>query len=137
MSKPLDGNEHKTRTIHPRAISEIGEAACIAALEVARMFKDGTIPPERYDQMIFTSIGSTPSCGSAHCIAGWIAEILNDKTFIGTATAILSLLTKHQDHLFSAAPLRVAHQRQPTVDEMIAAVHRYVYEGYEKPWQQV
>lgn len=61
--------ESDVRIIHPRALAELGEEACIIALGVARDLRSGVTPPERYNQLNY--------CGASCCIAGHIAERLD------------------------------------------------------------
>jgi hypothetical protein len=104
-----------TRTLHPKALAALGEEACIVALEVARDLRDGTIPPERYNQAVI--------CGSACCIAGHMARRLgvND----------LNLYFTHRDlreGLFNGE-----HPSDPLL--AADAIERYVYDGSETPWE--
>jgi len=100
------------RTLHPKALAALGEEACIVALEVARDLRDGTIPPERYNQAYI--------CGSACCIAGHMARRLG--------VNVVTLFT----HDLSADLFNGGHPSDPFL--AADAVERYVYDGSETPW---
>ena len=102
-----------TRTLHPKALAALGEEACIVALEVARDLRDGTIPPERYDQAHI--------CGSACCIAGHMARRLDVNA--------LTLLVIHD---LAADLFNDVHPSDPLL--AADAIERYVYDGSETPW---
>lgn len=114
----------ETRTIHSRALAELGEEACIVALGVARDLRSGVIPPETFDMKTF--------CGSACCIIGHIHKRMG--------------ITLHQFRkrvsptgFWIDAPnalINLLSGKNPS-DPMLAAdaVERYVYDGSETPWR--
>jgi hypothetical protein len=118
-----------TRAIHPRAIKQLGgEKYCIAALQVASWLRDGTIPPKRYSQLYF----SAGSCGTIHCVGGWIVEITRDASFVLRANKLLMKPHGHK-HLFCSFPFR---HRAPTCAEAADAIERYIFDGDEQPWRE-
>jgi hypothetical protein len=129
MSNRSESPTVETRTIHPHAIAELGGVKyAIAALEVARRLRDGTIPAKLYRQQNFSWLCG---CGTAHCIAGWIAE-LTEHTFIDRARAmLLSSENALFTHLFCAVPLS---GRKPTPHQAADAIYRYIYDFSDRPW---
>ncbi len=109
-------HEVEARTIHPHALAELGEKACIVALGVARDLRSGVIPPEKYNQKYFDS--TQTECGTPCCIAGWML-------IRGVDYQILRKLT---GDLFEAFVDR------PTPDRAADAVERYIYNGSTTPW---
>jgi hypothetical protein len=101
-------------TLHPKALAALGEEACIVALEVARDLRDGTIPPERYDQAHI--------CGSACCIVGHMARRLG-----------VNVVTLYFARDFRADLFNGAHPSDPLL--AADAIERYVYDGSETPWK--
>lgn len=112
-------NRHEAdgRTIHPRAIRELGEEACIVALGVARDLRSGVIPPEKFDQRFYSS-QLRAGCGSACCIAGWmLIRGVSDRS-LGCASV---------GNLFGGC--------HPSDPQLAAdAIERFVYEGSKRPW---
>lgn len=95
-----------TLPIHPYALIELGEEACIVALGVARDLRSGAIPPEKFDMRWFC------------CIAGWMR-------IRGVETGTLSLADVGD--LFSAS--------HPSDPQLAAdAIERYIYDGSRTPW---
>lgn len=118
-------NRHEVegRTIHPRALKELGDEACIVALEVARDLRSGVIPPEKYYQGRY--------CGTACCIAGHIARRFGfpeDRAafWVGSLPHMKSLTDN--DGLFTGFHSTATPQRAAD------AIERYVYDGSETPW---
>jgi hypothetical protein len=109
-------HEAETRTIHPLALAELGEEACIIALGVARDLRSGVIPPEKYDQKYFNY--SQTECGTACCIAGWML-------IRGVEHWSLQQLT---GNLFAMGV------NDPTPARAADAIERYVYDGSQTPW---
>lgn len=126
-------NRHEVegRTIHPRALKELGEEACIVALGVARDLRSGVIPPENYDQ------GN--SCGTSCCIAGHMsARIIADGSIPSALKA--TDFESMQDEMWcrweeSSAALWNLFDINPS-DPILAAdaIERYIYDGSETPW---
>lgn len=106
-----------TRTIHPRALKELGEEACIVALGVARDLRSRVIPPENF-HMRYLRKGYS-ACGSACCIAGWMLIRGVDYDYLQAAeVGDLFNFNKPSDPLLAAD-----------------AIERFVYDGSETPWQ--
>jgi hypothetical protein len=101
------------RTLHPKALAALGEEACIVALEVARDLRDGTIPPEHYNQVSI--------CDSACCIAGHMARRLG-----------VNVVTLYFTHDLRAGLFNGVHPSDPLL--AADAIERYVYDGSETPW---
>lgn len=118
-------HEAEGRTIHPRAIAELGEEACIVALGVARDLRSGAIPPEDYDQdQLFPIAAIADGCGTPCCIAAHIAHrmgVAPDQIFHKLQSWIGGLFSSRTN---AATPLQAAD-----------AIERYVYDGAEKPWE--
>jgi hypothetical protein len=112
MSNRQDSN---TRTIHPRALKELGEEACIVALGVARDLRSGAIPPEKYDQAYYEN---NTACETACCIAGWmrIRGVFHETLLRANTGNLLG-------YGIRPTPLRAAN-----------AIERYIYDGSETPW---
>ena len=108
-----------TLTIHPYALIELGEEACIVALGVARDLRSGAIPPEKFDMRW---VLPSASCGSGCCIAGWmLIRGVPDKHETGT------LSFGDVGDLFSAS--------HPSDPQLAAdAIERYIYDGSRTPW---
>jgi hypothetical protein len=121
-------HEAEARTIHPRALTELGEEACIVALGVARDLRSGVIPAKKYDQREW--------CGTAYCIAGHIATRMGvARRTMDTGDGIrvfrwamsLSCSSDGLSNLFGG--------RHPSDPHRAAeAIERYVYLGSETPW---
>lgn len=113
----------ETRTIHPRALAELGEEACIVALGVALDLRSGVIRPETFDMRIF--------CGSACCIVGHIHQRMGITLhefkkrvspagyWIDAPNALLNLLSGSNP----SDPILAAD-----------AIYRYVFDGSETSW---
>lgn len=101
----------ETRQIHPRALVELGEEACIVALGVARDLRSGVIPARQFNMDRW--------CGTACCIAG----------HIGARIGIPWFWDQHCD-------LDLFESYHPS-DPILAAdaIERYVYLGSETPWR--
>lgn len=112
----------ETRTIHPCALAELGEEACIVALGVARDLRSGVIPPERYSQEEY--------CGMACCIAGHIALRLGEDVmqFVNRRSIINS------DSLRWDSTSLFGNSQAELPDVAADAIERYVYDGSETPW---
>lgn len=110
-------NRHEVegRTIHPRALEELGEEACIVALGVARDLRSGVIPPEKYDQGRYMH-----ACGAACCIAGHMRDRLGLR---GHFTVLSPALMD----LFGGLHPSIPHLA-------VDAIERYIYDGSETPW---
>ena len=110
------------RTIHLRALVQLGENACIVALGVARDLRSGAIPPEDFDMTVY--------CGTSCCIGGHIANRLgyeddDSRIRFGASRRRLSV---GLDSLFD--------QRQPSNPRLASdAIERYVYDGSTTPWK--
>ncbi len=112
------------RVIHPRALTELGEEACIVALGVARDLRSGVIPPEHYSQWTYGS-----GCGTHCCIAGHIYYRLGryGSVYYDFVDPLCSESTA-LDSLFGCV-------RQPEHPAIAAdAIERYVYDGSDAPW---
>lgn len=110
------------RTIHAGALAELGLAACMVALEVARDLRSGAIPPERFCQLSY--------CGAACCIAGHMAERMN----VGVVYwAVVDWAL--QRRLESTRIHELFHGNQPS-DPMLAAdaIENYIYNYARHPW---
>jgi hypothetical protein len=105
------------RTIHPRALADLGEEACIVTLGVARDLRSGAIPPEQYDQNYFDRWQT--ECGTACCIAGWM-------TIRGVNYA---QLLRVRGGLFGTS------YRRRTPNEAADAIERYICDGSHDPWE--
>ncbi len=115
-------HEAEARTIHPRALAELGEKACIVALGVARDLRSGMIPPESYDQRVY--------CGSSFCIAGHMASRLGMGVhhFLDLDGIVISpSLRWGGSSLFG-------YNRKSEPTAAADAIERYVYDGSETPW---
>lgn len=115
-------HEAEGRVIHPRALAELGEEACIAALGVARDLRSGVIPAERLNMQTF--------CGTACCIGAHIAARLGEaegKLFISKMNAEITRPNSWGSHLFSSA-----HPSDPVL--ATDAIERFVYDGSKTPW---
>ncbi len=116
--------ESQVRTIHPRAIKELGEEACIVALGVAADLRSGVIPPEEYDQRDW--------CGTSCCIAGHIADRIGIASRAeGNSFPVLSWASRVDSEglyqLFGGA-----HPSDPHL--AADAIERYVYDHSQTPW---
>lgn len=123
ISKMLSAVGRQVRTIHPRALAELGEEACIVALGVARDLRSEAIPPEKYDQ--------TSYCGTACCIAGHIARRMGVevKDFIWSPSILGSDALRFGDlTLFG-------HSARECPEAGADAIERYVYDGSVEPWK--
>lgn len=109
-----------SRTIHPNALRDIGEEACMTLLGIARDLRDGTIPPEKYDQRTLGHGCNTPCCIAGHF--KWRAPEIWQGLINFHAAAHTPL-----DNLFDAC--------YPS-DPMLAAkaIDRYVFDYSNKPW---
>jgi hypothetical protein len=107
----------ETHVIHPKALSELGEEACIVALGVARDLRSGAIPPDHYDQSrLYTW------CGTGCCIAG---HMLLRKVSYDT-------LSRVRSDLFSPDPMFDGSDPMPF--QAADAIDRYVYAGSYNAW---
>ena len=117
---------NETRTIHPRALSALGEKACIVMLGVAADLRSGVIPAERYDQKNYGYM----ECGTPCCIAGHLArrlgEDLLDIIWSDRVVADHALPNSHGG-LFAGE-----HRSDPQL--AARAIERYIYEGADNPW---
>lgn len=127
----------ESRTIHPRALKELGEEACIVALGVARDLRSGVMPPDDFQMMTW--------CGTSCCIAGHIsARLIN----LGRADRErIAAKYEHPDRDFQwrfyqrgadgSPGLRdLFNERHPSDPQLAAdAIERYVYSGSDKPWK--
>ena len=111
-------NRHEVegRTIHPRALKELGEEACIIALGVARDLRSGVIPADKFDMRFIHA-----RCGSACCIAGWMM-------IRGAGRETLNAVVRNMSDLFAG--------HHPSDPQLAAdAIERYIYNGSETPWE--
>ena len=119
-------HESQARTIHPRALAELGEEACVVALGVARDLRNGVIPRKNYNQQNY--------CGTACCIAGHMAERLGVPVgdFINRRGIIASgALRFTRRSLFGGGP---NHSAPVHPMEAADAIERYIYLGSVTPW---
>lgn len=118
-------NPTHLRTIHPTALAQLGEEACIVALGVARDLRSGVIPPEKYDQ--------TSECGSSCCLAGHIAARL-----AGGEPGDVSLYWEQRDFFYEHGVrgnnnlFAGGHPSDPLL--AADAIERFVYDGSQTPW---
>ena len=102
-----------TLPIHPYALIELGEEACIVALGVARDLRSGAIPPEKFDMRW---VLPSASCGSGCCIAGWML-----------------IRGVHIRHFADVGDLfSTSHPSDPQL--AADAIERYIYDGSRTPW---
>jgi hypothetical protein len=115
-------HEIEGRTVHPRALAELGEDACIVALGVARDLRSGAIPPQNYNQAFY--------CGTSCCIGGHIAGRLGEHPE-AFAVRILrrNIMIGVGDGLFCSS-----HPSDPIL--AADAIERYVFLGSETPWRK-
>jgi hypothetical protein len=116
-------NEAEARTIHPRALAELGEEACIVVLGIGRDLRSGVI---RNAEFCMTAIGglrgapARPPC----CIFGHMrnrgCDLPPYSQFIKGRPAARSLFHTHN----ASDPILAAD-----------AIERYVYDGSETPWR--
>lgn len=120
-------NRHEVegRTIHPRALKELGEEACIVALGVARDLRSGVIPPEAYDQQ-FASVWMAGCCDTPCCMMGYIRKRLGNLHFYGAFNGAWRF-GNALGELFAGD-----HPSDPIL--AADALERYVYDGSETPW---
>ena len=126
--KPL--NEAEVRTIHPEVINEIGMEAAITMLSVGRDLRDGTIKPRLFNMKV---IKDDLSCGTAHCIAGWVAFRMNTthiELFVrdGRSWNVSKDGHPRLNNLFGSG--------YPSEPALAAdAIDRYVYDYEKYPWK--
>ncbi len=123
-------------SIHPVALRELGEEACLIALGVAHDLRSGVIPPDEYDQRKL--------CGSACCIAGHIVTRLwgkYDRPIPRGFEAQLRIpeLKKHWDwyeerRAESTGLARLFGYYNKTPQQAADAIENYVYQGSKNPW---
>lgn len=124
--------EVEGRTIHPRALKELGEEACIVALGVALDLRSGVIPPADYDQ------GN--ACGTSCCIAGHMsARMIAVGSIPSDLKTAVFELTQEEMWLRwenKSVALWNLFDIQPSSDPFLAsdAIYRYIYDGSETPW---
>lgn len=107
------------RTIHPQALSDIGEPACLALLGIAADLRSGVIPPAEYDQ--------NQMCGSACCIAGWLYRRMPGCEVRVYNSYIHECGEERLTNLFSGA-----HPSDPVL--AADAIERYVFGWAARPW---
>jgi hypothetical protein len=109
--------ESEVRTIHPRALRELGEEACIVALGVARDLRSGVISSNEYDQRTLY--------GSAHCLASHMARRMGRSPFWWYFKRTFRC----------QALVNLFWSRRPSDPERAArAIEHYLYTGSETPW---
>jgi hypothetical protein len=114
-------NEAEARTIHPRALAELGEEACIVVLGIGRDLRSGVI---RDAEFCMTSLGLGDAPASACCIYGHMrnrgCDLPPYPQFIQGRPAFYSL--SHGGN--ASDPILAAD-----------AIERYIYDGSETPWR--
>lgn len=118
----------EARTIHPRALKELGEEACIVALGVARDLRSGVIPPEKFKM--------STACGSSCCIVGHIAIRLFQITDPDDWEGARKQARLHLDLAETSGALEDLFAAHPSNSHRAAdAIERYVYSDTDEPWK--
>jgi hypothetical protein len=115
----------EVRSIHPRALKELGDEACIVALGVALDLRSGAIPRHMYEQ--WRLINEPCDCGTPCCILGHIRVRLNNYEFVGV----------YKDAWCDSGALLDLFSATHLSDPYLAAdaIERYIYDGADKPWR--
>lgn len=110
--------ETETKQIHPRALQELGEEACIAALDVASDLRSGIISTDEFNMQNI--------CGSHYCILSYIA------LRIGRHPATFC----NDIHWFDVPGFHsLTDGRHPSNPFLAAdAIERYIYTDTVQPW---
>ena len=132
----IDINQ-EVRTIHPKVLQELPMEVITELLQVANDLRTGVIPPEHFIMSNFNTTlrnSEGEDCGTAHCIAGWVA---------------FRLKTHHRKLFYNGEngpadfgpgghepPLRKLFYNRPSDPVMAAdAVEAYVYDYDDDPWR--
>ncbi len=123
-------------SIHPVALKELGEEACLIALGVAHDLRSGVIPPDEYNQ------GEV--CGTACCIAGHIVTRLWGKydgpipRYYEKQISIPALRKRwywYEECRFKSLGLaRLFGGLVATPQQAADAIENYLHQGSSNPW---
>jgi hypothetical protein len=115
-------NEAEARTIHPRALAELGEEACIVVLGIGSDLRSGVITDAEFCMMSIGDHRGAP--GTPCCIFGHMrirgCDLPPIFQFIQGRPAARSLFYPHK----VSDPILAAD-----------AIERYIYDGSETPWR--
>lgn len=124
----MSSKQGEVRTIHKRAITALGQEACVALLSVARDLRSGAISPESYDQLYW--------CGTSCCIGGHLAARLGILDPQEVEDRLNEFMDRDPALFGNPYGLFGDDAHSPTPVKAADAIERYVYDGWKFPWSE-
>lgn len=127
--------ESEVRQIHPEVLKECPYETIIALLEVAKDLRSGKIRRELFNM---SSFDSHTSCGTSHCIAGWVAVYLGKKYYddVKWVNSNHYLCWPGEDFSGKQYELFMTINPYQTPEEAADAIENYIFNAAVLPWSR-
>lgn len=128
----------QVRPFHPSVLAELPIEVALELKQVGLDLASGVIPSYQFDMSLYNQPCRLPdgSCGTAYCIAGWVAFRMRQPYFDLFYQDGGPARERYVDGVYCNTPMRILFCRHPSDPQMAArAVEEYLYNYADDPWK--